>query len=230
MSLTLQVGLLSALEGDVEGADWFRADIEKVNQLLASHGLPVHEEPDTCEIWGADMFGYAGLHYLRRIACHLDARDELPEPGGEDGSSDPICTAYWNDWHRPQKTLLRRLFGSKTNFARGFDHLVLHSDAEGFYLPLDLESVLVGPEELSITGEIVGSVPQLLAECERLAAELEIPSHVDTEAEVLWKAASTQDQGASETWQRYGVESFTCVALMEGCHHSLKTGAALVFG
>jgi hypothetical protein len=120
------------------------------------------------------------------------------------------------------------VFGKK-RFARQYDHLIVHSDAEGFYLPLDFENVLFPPDELEIPGAMVGSAPRLLRECERLAELLEIPDDINLQSEALWEA-SDHGQGEGETvWQQYGIESYNCVALIEGCRHAVKTGAALVF-
>ena len=75
---------------------------------------------------------------------------------------------------------------------------------------------------------MVGSVPILLAECERLARILKIPKQITKDADELWEAADTQGEGM-ELWQQYGIESFTCVSLLEACQQSMRTGALLEF-
>ena len=42
------------------------------------------------------------------------------------------------------------------------------------------------------------------------------------------EGADSQGDG-TELWERYGIESFCCVALREGCRASMAAGAALVF-
>src|SRR5688572_505740 len=67
MGLSLEVGILADLkEHDPEGAQQFREEFETLNRFLASEGLPPHHEPESCEVWSGDMWGYSGLHYLRR--------------------------------------------------------------------------------------------------------------------------------------------------------------------
>lgn len=94
--------------------------------------------------------------------------------------------------------MLARLFGSAPEFRREFDHLIVHSDAQGYYLPIEFDEVLFPPSDLAIPGGMVGS-----------AQRLPIPD--------------------GETWQRYGRESFGCVALREGCRIAIASGAALAF-
>ena len=229
MGLALEVGILAdQKKNDAEGFEMFRAQFDDVNKLLAAEGLPRHDEPEDCEIWSGEMIGYSGLHYLRRIAAHIDAGRRLPGPGDGKSSEDELLEAYFGDVTKATPGFLGSLLGKKT-FARQFDHLIVHSDAEGFYLPLEFENVLFSPAGLEIPGGMVGSAPQLLSECERLAKLLEIPADITLLSEELWEA-SDHSQGEGDTvWEQYGVESFSCVALMEGCRQALKTGAALVF-
>ena len=81
MGLCVEVGhLASLLANDQEGADWFQANLARLNVFLASIDRPPHSEPKECELLSYDMYGYSGLHYLRRIAAHLDLRGALPAP------------------------------------------------------------------------------------------------------------------------------------------------------
>lgn len=223
------MGLLSEFEEqDDEAAEEIKTHFEVLNEYLASLHLPTHSEPSKCEVWSSDMFGYSGLHTLRRLAAHLDAGKPLPPPGKGDSSRDPILEAYFQDAVGAPQGWLRKLFGSRSKFQRSFDHLIVHSDAEGYYLPIDFSNVLVLPERYPVPGRMVGSVPRLLDELSRLASALKIPSDLHAQSEALWEAADSSGQG-SELWQRYGIESFSCVVLQEGCRASMATGAALVF-
>ena len=127
---------------------------------------------------------------------------------------------------------ITRLFGKpqppEVELARGFDHLLVHSDCEGFYLPADFAEVLMPPGDIGIPGDQVGSAPRLLAECTRIAEALELPDGLDTSSEELWRVTESQGSGEAQ-WERYAQESYGCVALMEGSRKSLETGAALVF-
>jgi hypothetical protein len=206
VGLALCVGLLRDLKAnDVEGFETFSAYFNEVNSLLAANGLPVHVEPDETAPWDAQMFGYSGLHYLRRIAAHIDSGLELPPPGDQDSSDDERLNAYFNAVTGAGPGTFKKLFRRRVRFRREFDHLIVHSDAEGFYLPIDFPRVLFADEGHQIPGGMVGSTPRLLAECDRLARVLEIPSHITKDSEELWDAADSQGEGKT-TWQRYGVD------------------------
>lgn len=236
MGLSIEVGYLAdQLQHDQEGAAFFLEELETVNAFLACMGLPAHVESRNCPVFSADMFSYSGLHYLRRIAAHLDLRGTLPPPGDGNSADDPTLKEYY------------RLFddggASKVSFAgnlqlmfarrpppriRNYDHLIIHSDAEGFYLPQDFASVLTPPESAEILGGMIGSSVRLLAETASLAKILELPLDMDPEAEELWQAADTQGEG-DLLWQRYGIESYVCLRLHHAARHSITHSAAIVF-
>lgn len=229
MGLALSVGILADLGvNDPEGADYFRETFERLNSHLVMLGMQRHAEPEQCDGWSGEMYGYSGLHYLRRIAAHLDTSGSLPEPGDDSSSSDAVLEDYFADVSKAAPPLIAKLFRKRSQFSRSFDHLILHSDAEGFYLPYDFAQVVFTPERLAIPGGMVGSAPRLCRELDRLAAALEIPERLTSSSEELWEAADSQGSGDAK-WQRYGIESFSCVTLREGCRHALQTGAALVF-
>lgn len=75
---------------------------------------------------------------------------------------------------------------------------------------------------------MLGSTPRLLAELERLAGELGVPEHLHSQSEELWEAADSQGEGDTR-WERYGIESYSCVVLRGACRKSLALGAAIVF-
>jgi hypothetical protein len=113
-------------------------------------------------------------------------------------------------------------------FRRGFDHLIVHRDAEGYYLPFDFDEVLFPPGTLEIPGGMIGSASRLLAEIERLAQVLAIPVDTTADSEKLWQVAD-EPLPEGDLWQRYGRESFGCVMLREACRKAIAAGAALVF-
>jgi len=228
MGLSLEVGILADLAtNDPEAVAGYEEYFASVNELLAEARLAPHREPNECEIWSADMFSYSGLHYLRRVAAHLDARGELPIPGGSKSSEDPVLEGHFDDFIGASPGLFRRLFASKESYSRRFDHLIVHSDAEGFYLPADFPKVLLGDDD-DVPGGMVGSAPRLLGELDHLASVLEVPPGLESQSDALWDAVESQGEG-DETWQRYAIETFSCVTLREGCRRSIATGAALVF-
>ena len=224
MGLVICVGFAAgADEADSEYQEYFEQQLEAVNEVLESFGLPRHEEPfdlDDEHLFEWEMYGYGGLHYLRRVAAHLALRGELPEPGDEDAADDPVLADY------------NRIF--EAAFARGeaaempFQHLIVHSDAEGYYVPVEFDAVLVPEASLEIAGGMIGSSHALLRECRELAAALELPEDISADEEALLEAAENQGGGEAK-WERYGVESFTCARLMRACEVSVETGAAVVF-
>ncbi len=228
MGLDVSVGFIADLRAnDPEGADAFEEYFSFVGRVLKEAGLPPHVEPIECETWSAQMFGYSGLHYLRRIAAHLDAGLPLPPPGDDKSSDDPLLESYFDDVLGKKPGPLRRLLQKQPRFARTFDHLIVHSDAEGFYLPQDFPEVLFADDK-KLPGGMLGSAPRLLAELERLAAALAIPDHLHSQSEDLWEAADSQGEG-DQFWEKYGIETYSCVVLREACRKSLSTGSAVVF-
>ena len=75
---------------------------------------------------------------------------------------------------------------------------------------------------------MVGSVVTLLRELDRLSEFLEIPSNFTHASEELWEASDSPTPDGAP-WQRYGRESFGCVALQEACREAVRWNAAVVF-
>jgi hypothetical protein len=69
MGLSICVGFLSDLkQHDAESCDYRVQQFEKINGILAARGRHPHIEPDDVDSYSAPMYGYSGLHYLRRLA------------------------------------------------------------------------------------------------------------------------------------------------------------------
>jgi hypothetical protein len=224
LGLSIFVGLGTTLseEGDEAAVEQLEQEFEVINDLLESFGLPPHREPyelDAGQIVSFDLYGYSALHRLRRVAAHLARGEELPPPGDAEASHDPVLQEYYQLFDD-------NLLEGKAGGMR-FQHLIMHSDAEGYYLPVEFDEVLIADPSLGIAGDTVGSSHRLLEECLELARALELPEDLEPESEAVWEAAGNQGGGAK--WQRYGVESHTCLALIAACRASVATGAALVF-
>jgi len=229
MGLALEVGILADLKGhDAEGFDHHSEIFKRLNSFLASCGLAQHHEPDDCEVWSGAMMGYSGLHDVRRIGAHLDSNGLLPAPSSREDRKDPCLEGYYAMAAGGQRGFFRRLWGRASKYQRQFDHLIFHSDSEGYYLPTDFTEVLFPPEKLEIPGGMVGSAPRLLAELDRIAKALEIPETLTEGLEELWEAANSPPPDG-ELWRRYGRESFGCLTLREGCRQAIASRAALVF-
>jgi hypothetical protein len=229
MGLALEVGILADLkEADPEGFEYHAAALARLNRFLKSRDLPPHREPDDCEVWSGEMIGYSGLHDLRRLAAYLDCEAPLPTRRSRNAAKDPCLAGYYASVDGRRPGWFQRLFGPKTRYRRGFDHLIVHGDAEGYYLPADFPDVLFPPPDLEVPGGMVGSAPRLLAELDRIAAALAIPDGLTPDAQELWQAADDPTNGG-ELWQQYGRESFGCVTLRHACRQSIAQRAALVF-
>ena len=224
MGLAICVGMPAEVrEGDPEYVEYFERQLEAVNDILESFGLPAHDEPLDLEderTFECEMYGYSGLHYLRRLAAHLALRGELPPPGDDAAASDPVLNDYY------------KIFDA--GFAQGkaagipFQHLIVHGDAEGYYLPVEFEEVIIPDASLEIAGGMIGSSHALMRECRELALALEIPEDLALDDEALWEAVDNQGDGETK-WERYGVESYTCLCLLRACEASVETGAAVVY-
>lgn len=238
MGLDIAVGLLSELEAeDPEGADYHRGVIASLNEVLAEAGLPPHSEPvglPAEQTYSAQMWGYGGLHHVRRLAAHMALKGQLPPPCGyEEASNDPVLQDFYIQHERFRAGRSRSGFLAlfhKAPEKPPFEHLILHSDAEGFYLPRGLESVVFDyaePQRIGL-GAMIGSSLALFDECKSLAAALALPEGVDPESDEVWEnAESPPSEG--EPWQRFGVETFVLTRLLYACALSHRTGAAIVF-
>lgn len=232
MALEIVVGYLADLEADEDDArrDYLE-DVAAVRGALRDAGLGDWEEPTdpNGDSSGYDMYGYSGLHYLRRLAAHLAAGDALPAPGTDDAPEDPVLLAAYERGPRHQVVIDEGPpdeQGGAGDAAGAFDHLIHHNDAEGLYVPVDFSPVLL---DTRLVGVAVGSSYRLRDDCRALAARLGVPDGIDADNETLWAAPDHQGESGLPTWQRYGVESYTCVLLMQAAQDSIDTGAAAVF-
>jgi hypothetical protein len=199
------------------------ADIQRFRSLdkcLANAGLARHDEPanlpDT-ELFSCEMWGYSGLHHLRRLAAYTALGRALYVPSRQLDDDDPVVAEY------------DALIGEGDVSELPFQHLMLHGDSEGMYLPQDFKRVLdPGRRYFSIVGGGIGSVHRLQGECRALAQVLELPLNLDVDAPDLWSAADAPGQG-DEKWRQFGIESFSCLRLVVACERAIATGAALVY-
>jgi hypothetical protein len=218
MGLDLAVGVLADLKGtddEPSGSAFYAEQFAIINGVLRAEGLAEHVEPrEPHETFSCDMYGYSGLHYLRRVAAHLALGRAIPPPGDRDADKDPMLYGeYWERFEEHERLK--------------FAHLIIHSDAEGFYVPINFERPL-DLSDLKLAGGWVGSAQRLENECRELADALDMPVEMDHEADEMWAAPESQGMGELR-WQRYGVETFTCLRLLAACGVSLRTGAAIVF-
>lgn len=216
MGLGVEVGIMAdLLENDDESFEYYEEQFAAINELLEERGLPQHSEPSrVSDVVSYDMWAYSGLEYLRRFAAHLDDSGKVPSPGDESAAVDPILQKY----HQADEPIKCR-----------FQHLLQHSDIDGYYLPIDFKEVIYLPEGSEIAGGILGSSNALLAECKELAQKLQLPEDIDPDGDEIWEAAEKQSVDDEVFWKRYGVESFTCIRLMHAARVSVETRSAMIF-
>ena len=237
MGLDIMTGAISILaRGDDEGIAAFKGLFQSLNELLVEVGQSPHDEPqvlDPADTFEAQMWGYSGLHHLRRVAAYLALEGRLPASDRVDeASEDPVLMRLYADHgqylDRPKSGFLSLLRKSRPK--PQFEHLMLHSDAEGVYLPRELSDVIFDPAEPRREGLgcMVGSSLSLLSECRQISTALALPGDIDPECdEVDENADSLPLEG--EPWQRLGITTFVLTRLLRACEMSQRTGAAVVF-
>lgn len=221
MGLGLDVGVLVNCQTEYpEGYEELTHQFDLINILLTKNGLPQHTEPEDIPTFDCSMGSYSNIHYLRRIAAHLLVNDQMPEPILRGPADDPILDRYYSK-------VQTHPYSCSSPWKR-FDHLLLHSDCEGFYLPIEFDEVLKDVNQLGVEGGLVGSSQKLLAECFDLGEQLGLPMELNNVDKIFDKISEATDE--SESWNRYRIETERCLTLMEAAEHSVKYGAAIVFG
>lgn len=213
MGLNVVVGLEDEAE-DEDEYEHVRADFAVIRELLDRSGAGQWPEPELNErVLEGDMWGYSGLHTVRRVAVHLARNGALPDPLEEAhrATDDPLLAKAYAE-----------LAGEP---AGPFAHLIFHSDCEGYYVPVDFDRVMVDD---SLSGRFLGSSLRLLEETRRIAGALGLPEDLDPDSEEVFDACDAETP-AAEGWQRYGVESYVCLRLIHAAKHSIATGAAIAF-
>ena len=206
MSPHLTVGLLADLErrSDPVAPDLVR-EFEDLNRVLKKRDLEPHSEPQDIALWERES-DPLNLHCLRRLAANLDLVGELPTPGTDENVDEDEPTNRYYELAGGKQTFLTRVFASAPSVERHFDHLIVHRDNDGFYLPIDFEAPIEFRSRASGPGWI-GSSLRVLEECEALAKRLAEP-----DAKVM----------------RFDRENACLELLREACARSRESGAALI--
>ena len=213
MGLAVLTGALAdMLPGeDAEGVEYLQEQFAAVNRVLADNGLPAHQEPTELppsirrdQISG---FPYSFLHHLRRAYAHA-AADPLwrasPFPPDADPTEDPVLQAE------------SEMFDS---------HLLFHSDAEGYYVPIDFEDVLTD-ETPEMDGGLLGSTQALQRELTEVAPALGIEL-VDGQ---LSDAQVTAIQSRIDQEDGLHIELMVWLCLFEACREGIAHRTAICFG
>lgn len=243
MSLSVEVGYLADMvANDAEGVEFAATDFQHIDKALAEKGFDPFNEPTDCEVWSADMLGYAGLHALRELAAMIwkgqgIARDVLLDGSQKQGADDLTKEFFEHLSGRGNFTLVgkafRQIFKTKEKpKLPPYVHLIVHSDCDGFYVPVPFETPLV-PKRVTQDNEHLwplGSVMRLEAELNQLARHLEIPAnlrHADPQLLALIDAPDRTKIAAP--WSAQPIATHALLVLREACDRSLRTGAAIHF-
>lgn len=238
MGLAVTVGVLAdLLAHDTKGAGSVEAELKAVNTALKEAGHRLHKEPRNVEVWSAEGIGYSGLHALREVAARLANKETLPRDKPIGGSETPAAERHFGDilervLDAPKPGLLGRLFGGAEPKLPDYAHVAFHSDAQGYYVPINFKVPLVPAEMQDDTKHLwpLGSSQRLLDETTRIARALEIPDgmgHTDAELERWLEGA---DETPEALWQVHSVAAYSCLMLREAAKRSVAAKAAIHFG
>lgn len=243
MGLSVRVGVLSDVaEHDPEFLPEVAGEFLAINDGLATKGLPAHDEPADCAVWSAHFLGYSGLHALREAAGFVYAGLEIPRNILLDGkdttlSDDLVKTFLEHVSGKGDFTLvgraLRSIFKTKEKpKLPPFIHLIVHSDCDGYYVPVAFETPLVPKKTTDETAHLwpLGSVMRLETEMNALADHLQIPADLAPDDPLLMERVESPDRNPSAPlWHAQPIAAHSCVVLRAACAHSLATGAAIQF-
>jgi hypothetical protein len=206
MGLSITVGILESVGDDAEGVEHFQAELAGLSQALAAAGVvwtePAGPPPATVD----NGFPYSFLHYLRRVYALVDVGEPVTPTGGEAGLAQTESTV----------DSVMHMFSS---------HLLCHSDAAGYYVPVDFDQPLFLDDAIE-GGGMVGSSQALLREVVRCAAPLGIELSPAGELSTS-EAQRLEMADGSDPYQR---EYVVWLALYEAARASVASGHAIVFG
>ncbi len=206
MGLAITVGALaSLLQDDPESAEELKPDFAAINVALQQHGLPSHVEPESLppldDRTPVVSFPYSSMHYLRRwYALLIAGLPPTPVAEDENPAEDEVIDQVTSPDH----------------------HLLWHSDAEGYYVPINFPEAI---EDEDLPGIALGSTNRLFAElclvAPALGIQLQGTTLGDDEAERI--TAIIDDEGD------LNIELMVWLALFEAARLSLAHKTAIRF-
>jgi hypothetical protein len=215
VGLGISVGTLSWLNTeDQDGATWFKENLAGINAVLREHGLPDHVEPEQispapkprAELMG---FPYSFVHYLRRVYAYA-----MAQPGWTYTAPVVVDYSLQDDAVVDDEYSLMR------------SHLMCHSDAEGFYVPVDFPDPLFDDGSNRILGGMLGSSYGLMRELVVIAPTIGIKLDGDklTDDEAARINAMIDGEHALDK------ELVVWLALFEAARLSIEHRTAISFG
>jgi hypothetical protein len=189
---------------DSEGVADFRRQFAVLRDALAAEGITGWSEPDLPPPPQGTSFPYGWLHYLRRAyALVWDKQEVTPVRNRDD---------------------LERAAGIVEDATMMLSsHLLCHSDAQGYYVPVRFDDPVFLSDDLP-GGGMVGSSYALLDELMRVAPAIGI-----TPAEDGTIADEESIRSADRTGAPFAIEQTVWLALYDACRASIRYGSAIVF-
>jgi hypothetical protein len=210
MGLAVCIGnLAECIKDDEEWADDVREELQRVNALLEANGIEPFDEPEElpelqsrCPING---YPYSFLHYLRRVAAiRANEPDFVAQPLEKGMEPD-------SPW-------------IEVEAQKNLNHLICHSDAEGYYVPRAFKPVLID-ESGEIPGAYVGSSYTLHDELVAVAPALKISLSGKELSDSEAQRISELIESESALW----IEHLVWLDLFEASRLSIQHGTAIVF-
>jgi len=104
-------------------------------------------------------------------------------------------------------------------------HLLCHSDAEGFYVPIDFDKVIVDVNDRGLAGGMLGSTQRLLAELIEVAPAIGISLAGGQLSDAAAAKLAADDPERTPLWS----ERMAWLVLFENARVSLADGTMIVF-
>lgn len=212
MGLEITSGMLAEFKGsEPEAYNAYKKIFKNINVVLATNNLEPHNEPEEMENEALQFggFPYSFLHHLRRFLAHAweNEDDENWKPKPFSPNEDPGVDSVLEDHYSYMES-----------------HLLTHSDAEGFYLPVKMPEVLFDIEEARVPGAMIGSSYSLLEELKGLTKYLGI--ELDDNNDIM------NVQQLNEIIQENGdfwIEILVCASLIDAAKFSINNNTAILF-
>jgi hypothetical protein len=211
MGLSVVVGIFAELaEVEPDDMEWCRENFAAINEVLAENGLSLHHEPESLPPLNnrSSLIGwpYSYIHYLRRIAAYVAEDPDWkarPFPEDQDPTEDLLVSKH----------------------CIGYNHLICHSDCDGYYLPIDFDEVL-DDYASGEPGSVIGSSYRLREELIAVAPALGIVLSDDGE---LSDEEAARLDSISETDSPFIQELVIWLALYEAARLSIQYKTAVCF-
>lgn len=192
------------LQEDPKSVEWMEDDFRTINSVLRENGLVEHIEPRKITEYSMSAiegFPYSFLHYLRRIYT-LDRIDlDITPVNGELSEEDDELIM---------------------EAAEMMDsHLLCHSDAQGYYVPIDFDEVLFDEK---LPGGMLGSSQRLFSEILKIAHLFDIEV-IDGNISKLMK----NELAKADESHPYYIERIVWFSLFENCKNSIENNTLISF-